>query len=169
MTPLCNRYRRGAPCVGEVLWWRLRWKQGVEGTMQEEQGVGCSGATAGCVALAPAALLKRSRPHLRPGLRALALPLPPPPGRARRPLPHPPGQAGDGPRGADPAIASLSGSAGGHPTPPFPGMSGPRGAPGGGWRSARRGSGAAGRGASPPYQRGAGASGRAATGRRFWD
>lgn len=26
----------------------------------------------------------------------------------------PPGQAGDGPRGADPAIASLSGSAGGH-------------------------------------------------------
>lgn len=137
--------------------------------MQGEQGMWCSGGT---LPLPP----RLSRSALSPGYaprpclchrRCLCRRG----GRARRPLtplPLPPDKAGDGPCGADPATASLSGSAGGHPAPPFPGVSGPRRAPGGlrrGGDGTRRGAAALSPGRRdaecPPLQRGAGCNGAA--------
>lgn len=122
--------------------------------MRAEQGLGCSGATAGRIALAPPALPKCPRPPLRPGLRFPARPLPPAPGRARRPLapPRPPDKPGTVPVGLTPP-SPASPAAPGAITPVPQGVRAEactRPLGGDDRRSARRASGAAGRGAPPP-------------------
>lgn len=105
----------------------------MEAEMQEVQLVGCS-------SLAPQLSWGAPCPSCAPDPASAAG------AGASSEAAHPaaPGRAGDRPRGADPAATiRLSGSAGGHPTPPFRGASEPRTLTGG------AGGGAVSRGAQP--------------------